>query len=184
MTDLTPICETKPTWTDSRVARLKALWMEGLSANQIAKELGGGVTKNAVIGKIHRLKLPERMRKPPKSNVLAKADKGRNGRAGKDRGAHERASKARQARIKTSPLTGLIQPGTPVEPKPIVSRGEPPLAFGVGILDLDSPSSPHMCRYIYGDPKGEYSYCGKDTDGGPWCEAHRVVVWTKGTRYD
>ena len=44
-------------WTDERVALLKKLWMEGLSASQIAAELGEGVTRNAVIGKVHRLKL-------------------------------------------------------------------------------------------------------------------------------
>ena len=41
-------------WTDERVEQLKKLWSEGLSASQIAKQLGG-VTRNAVIGKVHRL---------------------------------------------------------------------------------------------------------------------------------
>ncbi|HHB83366.1 MAG TPA: GcrA cell cycle regulator, partial [Devosia sp.] len=47
-------------WTDDRVSILKKLWMEGLSASQIAVELGEGVTRNAVIGKVHRLKLSGR----------------------------------------------------------------------------------------------------------------------------
>ena len=47
-------------WTDERVETLKKLWMEGLSASQIAGELGQGVTRNAVIGKVHRLKLSAR----------------------------------------------------------------------------------------------------------------------------
>ena len=46
-------------WTDERVERLKQMWGEGLSASQIAKELGG-VTRNAVIGKVHRLGLSNR----------------------------------------------------------------------------------------------------------------------------
>src|SRR4051812_9430640 len=46
-------------WTDDRVASLKKLWLEGLSASQIAKQLGG-VTRNAVIGKVHRLGLSGR----------------------------------------------------------------------------------------------------------------------------
>jgi GcrA cell cycle regulator len=41
-------------WTDERVTTLKKLWLDGLSASQIAKQLGG-VTRNAVIGKVHRL---------------------------------------------------------------------------------------------------------------------------------
>ncbi|HUG60928.1 MAG TPA: GcrA family cell cycle regulator, partial [Methylomirabilota bacterium] len=48
-------------WTDERVERLKSLWLEGLSASQIAAELGG-VTRNAVIGKVHRLGLSGRTR--------------------------------------------------------------------------------------------------------------------------
>lgn len=47
-------------WTDERVALLKKLWGEGKTAAEIAKELGG-VTRNAVIGKAHRLKLSNRV---------------------------------------------------------------------------------------------------------------------------
>lgn len=48
-------------WTDERVALLKKLWGEGKSAAEIAKVLGGGLTRNAVIGKAHRLKLSNRV---------------------------------------------------------------------------------------------------------------------------
>ena len=48
------------TWTDERVETLKRMWNEGQSASQIAKELGG-VTRNAVIGKVHRLGLSNRV---------------------------------------------------------------------------------------------------------------------------
>jgi len=47
-------------WTDERVETLKRMWAEGQSASQIAKELGG-VTRNAVIGKVHRLGLSNRV---------------------------------------------------------------------------------------------------------------------------
>ena len=47
-------------WTDERVEQLKNLWTEGLSASQIARALGG-VTRNAVIGKVHRLGLAGRV---------------------------------------------------------------------------------------------------------------------------
>jgi GcrA cell cycle regulator len=46
-------------WTEERVGTLKKLWLDGLSASQIAKQLGG-VTRNAVIGKVHRLGLSGR----------------------------------------------------------------------------------------------------------------------------
>jgi len=48
-------------WTDERVTLLKQLWGEGKTAAEIARELGDGVTRNAVIGKAHRLKLSSRM---------------------------------------------------------------------------------------------------------------------------
>src|SRR6185437_10813421 len=47
-------------WTDDRVDQLKSLWTEGLSASQIARALGEGITRNAVIGKVHRLGLAGR----------------------------------------------------------------------------------------------------------------------------
>lgn len=47
-------------WTDERIAKLRKLWDDGLTASQIAKELAEGVTRNAVIGKAHRLGLKSR----------------------------------------------------------------------------------------------------------------------------
>ena len=54
------------TWTDERVEQLKKLWSDGLSASQIAAELGG-ITRNAVIGKVHRLGLSGRTKAPSSS---------------------------------------------------------------------------------------------------------------------
>lgn len=48
-------------WTEERVDLLKQLWGEGKTAAEIAKALGEGVTRNAVIGKAHRLKLSSRV---------------------------------------------------------------------------------------------------------------------------
>ena len=53
-------------WTDERVELLKKLWADGLSASQIAGELGG-ITRNAVIGKVHRLGLSGRAKSPSSS---------------------------------------------------------------------------------------------------------------------
>lgn len=51
---------TNPGWTHERVERLKVLWSAGKSASEIARELQGGVTRNGVIGKVHRLGLSGR----------------------------------------------------------------------------------------------------------------------------
>ncbi len=58
-------------WTDERVAKLRELWDKGLSASQIAKELAEGVTRNAVIGKAHRMNLASRP-SPVKSDSTRK----------------------------------------------------------------------------------------------------------------
>src|SRR5476649_1045832 len=59
-------------WTDERVESLKRLWLDGLSASQIAKQLGG-VTRNAVIGKVHRLGLSGRATPSHPSRTTFKA---------------------------------------------------------------------------------------------------------------
>jgi len=59
-TNLKRLWETYMSWTDERISLLKKLWGEGKTAAEIAKELGG-VTRNAVIGKAHRLKLSNRV---------------------------------------------------------------------------------------------------------------------------
>ena len=62
------------TWTDERVELLKKLWGDGLSASVIAGELGG-ITRNAVIGKVHRLGLSGRAKSP--SSAAARPRKAR-----------------------------------------------------------------------------------------------------------
>lgn len=59
-------------WTDDRIEILRKLWDDGLSASQIAKELGENVTRNAVIGKAHRLGLKSRP-SPVKKDAKKKA---------------------------------------------------------------------------------------------------------------
>ena len=49
-------------WSEERVELLRKLWEDGLSASRIAAELAGGVTRNAVIGKVHRLGLSGRVK--------------------------------------------------------------------------------------------------------------------------
>src|SRR4026209_1467277 len=64
--DLESSGENPMSWTDERVELLKKLWADGLSASQIAAELGG-ITRNAVIGKVHRLGLSGRAKSPSSS---------------------------------------------------------------------------------------------------------------------
>ena len=82
--------ETDVSWTDERVETLKKLWADGLSASQIAAQLGG-VSRNAVIGKVHRLKLSGRAK-----SVSSGAPKGKRSTA-------PRASSPRGGRSDTRP---------------------------------------------------------------------------------
>jgi GcrA cell cycle regulator len=70
------------TWSEGRVALLKQRWAEGLSASTIAKELGPGVSRCAVLGKIHRLKLlqPEFKRRDARKEGLCSSAAARRAR--------------------------------------------------------------------------------------------------------
>lgn len=52
-------------WTNSRIDLLRVLWANGENCKEIAKQLGGGISKNSVIGKARRLGLSERIRALP-----------------------------------------------------------------------------------------------------------------------
>src|SRR5690606_40652856 len=56
---------TPSPWTDDRVAALRRYWREGLSARQVAERLGGGLTRCAVLGKLHRLQAGRRASPSP-----------------------------------------------------------------------------------------------------------------------
>ena len=58
-------------WTDERIKQLRQLWSEGQSASKIAEKLGG-VTRNAVIGKVHRLGLSNRSENSEKKIITKK----------------------------------------------------------------------------------------------------------------
>ncbi|MCG8443546.1 MAG: GcrA cell cycle regulator [Caulobacterales bacterium] len=146
-------------WTDDRVERLKKLWSEGLSASQIAKELGG-VTRNAVIGKVHRL--------------------GLSGRATPSR-PPRRVIKPRAPRVARRPLRPLVT--TPVTPAPAPTPVEPqPLPNGefATVLTLSN----HICKWPIGDPSDPgFRFCGRKAQAGSsYCEAHAQVAFQPARR--
>src|ERR1700761_3239434 len=134
-------------WTDDRVSTLKKLWLEGLSASQIAKQLGG-VTRNAVIGKVHRLGLSGRAAPSQPQRPAFKP--------------HRLAPPAPPAlqpirRVATAPTP-------PVEP---VHRIEGP--GSATVLTLGA----HMCKWPIGDPSSEeFTFCGGRGGPGVYCKTH------------
>lgn len=158
MNDLT--LPARPMWTPERTEHLKTRWADGATAARIAVELGGGTTRNAVIGKIARLKLTRhpmqnRKRRPAK----AKGQKGQKGQPKVN--AIINAVRARR-KAPTPP---------PMEPEPFDPETDMGNDVGhlIGIMDL----TPHTCRYPSGDPLlPTFGYCGQHTDKGPYCPAH------------
>ncbi len=146
-------------WTDERVEVLKKLWSEGLSATQIATRLGG-VTRNAVIGKVHRLGLSGRATTSRMKSLRPRARMANN---------KQRMAKARFAPGGNSLVRNLFQaePDAYVAP---VEELEIPLAERKTIQTLVECS----CRWPIGDPQTpEFHFCGKNkVQGLPYCEFH------------
>ena len=150
-------------WTDERVELLKKLWSDGLSASQIAAELGG-ITRNAVIGKVHRL-----------------------GLSGRAKSASSAAPRPRKARSSTHMLRigrGRRSAAIPRWRMPMRSRPKPtpelieniiPIGQRRTILELTEQT----CRWPIGDPgSSEFFFCGGNTIGGlPYCAYHSRVAY-------
>ena len=158
------MADTATGWSDDRVELLARLWAEGLSASQIAAQLGGGVTRNAVIGKVHRL--------------------GLSGRAKSGQSAAQRPAKPRAPA--SPPPAAEWTRSTPQSPagqeasRSAVERVREqdiaiPVSARVSILDLRDS----MCRWPLGDPTSpDFGFCGgKAATGLPYCSAHCRIAF-------
>ncbi len=146
-------------WSDDRVATLSKLWQGGLSASQIAGQLGG-VTRNAVIGKIHRL--------------------GLSGRGAPS--APTRAPRVAAPRIRR--VRGVASPPSPrptrVQAIALVVVAPPD---GPGLIGDLVHLGAHACKWPIGDPKSPgFRFCGRRADGR-YCEAHERLGVRPGTAW-
>ena len=113
-------------WTDERIDRLKELWSQGVTASQIADELGG-VSRNAVIGKAHRLGLQARP-SPVKPNEPDPAPKAKaKAKSEASEPAPKKAAKAAPEQPKPTPVTEPsaseaepAKPQAPERPEPMI----------------------------------------------------------------
>ena len=149
-------------WTDERVEQLKKLWSEGLSASQIAKQLGG-VTRNAVIGKVHRLGLSGRATPSRPARRTVKPSRPRT----------TTASTAPAQRPVSRPSPSSTTPAAP-KPAPVEPAVLPSGEFATVLTLRDS-----MCKWPIGDPaQAEFRFCGRKTAGGnAYCEAHSSMAY-------
>lgn len=177
-------------WTDERVELLKKMWGEGQSASQIAKELGG-VTRNAVIGKVHRLGLSNRSTTTatPKTEAKAKSAAKPEAKpaAPKERVQPKPAPAAAEAKpTNVTPLRRQIVPaGQPLPPQPSANEISPEAlarvsevekkAKKISLLDLTEKT----CKWPVGDPAtDDFWFCGLPSQAGkPYCEAHVGVAF-------
>ena len=161
-------------WTEERVELLKKLWSDGLSASQIAAELGS-VTRNAVIGKVHRLGLSGRAKNPaaastPRTATPRKAptrspSHPMNGnQGGMTRGANALAPQytaeaEAEAEHKPAPSEDVVVP----------------FSERVTIMELRE----FMCRWPMGDPTTpEFRFCGgRSQTGMPYCSYHARIAY-------
>ena len=160
-------------WTDERIEFLRELWSEGLSASQIAAQLGG-VSRNAVIGKVHRLKLssrgrakavPARQKKAPQATTATKSVQ-RTVAATRSATASIGAT-ALQEQFNDEPFA--YQYIRPVENVVV------PISRRLQLVQL----SERTCKWPTGDPLSkDFSFCGNDAaESGPYCGYHSKVAF-------
>ncbi|NIZ11655.1 GcrA family cell cycle regulator [Pseudooceanicola sp. HF7] len=182
-------------WTDERVELLKKMWSEGQSASQIAKELGG-VTRNAVIGKVHRLGLSNRSGgAAPAAAQPAKADAKAKPAAPKRETAE--AAPAPEPKPAPAPAASapspaptparkaIIPAGQPLPPQPSANEISPEALAKVSEIEKKAKRLTLMeltertCKWPVGDPATEdFWFCGLPVQAGkPYCEAHVGVAF-------
>ena len=143
-------------WNDARIAELTKKWQAGFSASQVARHLGG-VTRSAVIGKIHRL--------------------GISGRAGPSRpGSISRKAKAKVARASAGGARRKVAPPARISAPSLIIEALPT----VTVLTLTEDS----CRWPIGDPaQVEFGFCGRGRAGkGPYCLGHAPMSLRDGDK--
>lgn len=153
-------------WTEDRVEVLKKLWAEGHSASQIAKQLGG-VTRNAVIGKVHRLGLsgratPSRPVKRPPRLARPKPQVMADGTV--------RTAPARPPAVVQSSAVKAVEKAAMAALPPM------PLTDGEAATILTLRDS--MCKWPIGDPADpSFAFCGRKSHEGPYCKDHAQVAF-------
>ena len=175
-------------WTDERVDLLKKMWGEGQSASQIAKELGG-VTRNAVIGKVHRLGLSNRAtgggtKAEPKAKPAPKAQ-AKPKPAPKTEPARPAPAPEAEAKPVTPARRQIIPAGQPLPPQPSANEISPEALAKVNEVEKKAKKlnlmelTERTCKWPVGDPATEdFWFCGLPVQAGkPYCEAHVGVAF-------
>ncbi len=172
-------------WTDERVEQLRKLWLDGKSASQIAAELANGITRNAVIGKVHRLGLSGRVKSPgqpaPRPRPARPQSSSHGGGSGMGASHGGTAQRAQTASRSAMPMTRgatALAFSPRAEAEPVLRPVEEvviPMSERVTIMELKES----MCRWPLGDPATpEFRYCGsKSPVGDTYCAHHARIAY-------
>jgi GcrA cell cycle regulator len=139
-------------WNDERIETLTKLWQEGLSASQVARQLGG-VSRSAVIGKVHRLGIAGR-ETPSRPHAVV----------GRPSGGRPRASAG-----------GTRRNAVPRAPRLAV---QPRTVFEATATATIHTLTAHGCRWPIGEPDQDgFGFCGRLRDSaGPYCAGHAPMA--------
>lgn len=192
-------------WTDEMVEELKRLWAEGVTTGEIGRRLN--ISKNSIVGKVHRLGLsgrPSPIKKksdPAEAKPAAKPAAKKAAPAKEAKPAKQQPAEVQAQKTEPKPAAKPVQAPAP-EPKPAVIKAAPQktavdsdeediaLAKSItmpepeknkkeflSLTDLDN----HTCRWPVGDPKDDnFHFCGKKVRlGQTYCEEHAAIAYVK-----
>ena len=147
-------------WTEEMVEGLRQMWIEGLTANEIAKKLG--VSKNSIVGKVHRLCLTAR------PSPIKKKDE--------EIAAEIVKEKVEVITIETKPQEEEITVETEIATV-VPAKKKTVAEQRVKLINLDS----HTCRWPIGDPRDDdFCFCGKKVRAGQtYCDEHSMLAYVK-----
>jgi len=181
-------------WTDQRVATLTKMWTGGSSAAEIAKTLGEGTTRNAVIGKAHRMGLsgrPSPIKKKAGAKTATKKTKATVKVKNTAKSKIKKSVKVTKTKTKLAKKAAPIQIETEVAPAPrrnlkgkvaptMIAIDTPPEDGGVALIDLASS----MCKWPFGDPQeDDFTFCGLEIHPGtPYCPEHAIMAYQKSSK--
>ncbi|MGL6042880.1 MAG: GcrA family cell cycle regulator [Sandaracinobacteroides sp.] len=163
-------------WTDERIALLKQYWEEGRSASQIAEVLGEGLSRNAVIGKAHRLGLASRP-SPLKTGDNRSTDAKPAPRA--EAKPVPKPAPRPAPDPAPQPAAAITQPpAAPPIPAPVIPVAKPAVRAKGGrvtLLDLND----RICKWPSGHPdEADFHFCGKPVSPGfPYCGEHCLIAY-------
>lgn len=185
------------TWTDERVETLRVMWSEGKSASQIAKELGG-ITRNAVIGKVHRLGLSNRSGAPDQtegSDLEDIAERVETPTETENASAPETVTAAAEPSVQkpapdvpsSAPARAKVLPMPTQAQPPVSPQGEISPEALANLVEVERKAkrlslmelTERTCKWPVGDPAtDDFWFCGlAAAPGKPYCDAHVAVAF-------